>query len=144
MKKWHRNEKDKNGYRNGKNKNGNKKIKRLNFILTHNDSHHVYPSSRQLKGTGRFQIDINMFEHDVWHNIFYNLFPEEAIEEIQQATNSDGEVNIGLITAHLEWWRILFGKETLSFEVINIIKENWTYPGVVAVRYSGGWMIKKI
>lgn len=131
-------------YRNGKDKNGNKKIKWLNFTLTHLNWHHAYPTSRKLKGTKEFKIYKNIVEHIVWHKVFSNFFPEEVIEKIRQSTNAKEEVNVGLITDQIERWWILFGNHTSASDVITIIKEKWTYPGVEFVRnFNGYWVMKE-
>ncbi|MBI2591358.1 MAG: hypothetical protein HYW34_01630 [Candidatus Brennerbacteria bacterium] len=131
-------------HRNGKHKNGNKKTRRFNFTLTHGNWHHVYPTSRRLKGTNKFEIHKDsMVEHNVWHWVFGVLFPEEAIEKIQESVDLNGEVDIGLITHKIEWWWILFRDLTLAVDIIAVIKKNWTYPGVELVRDSKGWWVIK-
>lgn len=130
-------------HRNGRNRNHNKKTKQLNFTLTHSNWHHIYPTSRRLKGTGGFKREKDMIEHIVWHKVFGNLFPEEAIEKIRQTASLEGEVNVALITDQIERWWILFRNLTSASEVINIIKKNWTYPGVEFIKNSDGYWVMK-
>jgi len=119
------------------------------------NEHHVYPSSRIKKGdAGKFEplccllnSEVKIKKHAAWHKIFFNLFPEEIISLLKNASklgiDSPLEIirfikkslnrdlaNIKTTDNALDAWREIFGDCSTYNCFEDIIIKKWTYPGI--------------
>jgi len=131
-------------------KSARKKIKK------HYNFHHPYPTSRAKNGdlgvfkpllhplTRKAQIP----KHDLWHNLFLNLFAEEIISKIKKSFDEGKESPAEIISClkapakkagparekqeDLTVWQEIFGCARDFCEIEKIILKNWAYPGIMA------------
>lgn len=134
-----------------------KKKGRKSFFHRPSNFHHFCPRSRIKRGdTGKFEpicsilvSKIKVKTHNAWHQIFLNMFAEEAINQVKNifAGNNfspsqvifsvrkklDGGFEKFEVTQDdLFAWETIFGNASILEEIENIIAAKWTYPGFTA------------
>lgn len=128
------------------------------FLFRHSSNfHHFCPRSRINNGdTSKFEpicrilvAKVKIRRHSSWHQVFLNMFAEEAIAKVKKvfAENDfspekvissvreeldNGFEEIELTSKDLFAWEEIFGDVSTFEEIKNIIIEEWTYPGVKA------------
>lgn len=97
--------------------------------------HHILPTSR-FKRLVKERIHIHIVIkklvkkrlHIAWHNLFANMFPHEALDQVKKWTTKQGLLTKKLGGSKLKAWKIVFGEKTLPKEAIEIIKRHWSIP----------------
>lgn len=128
------------------------------FLFRHSSNfHHFCPRSRINNGdTGKFEpicrilvAKVKIRKHSDWHQVFLNMFAEQAIAQVKKVFADDnfspekviasvreeldnGFEEIEVTSKDLFAWEEIFGNASTFEEIENIIIEEWTYPGVKA------------
>ena len=96
----------------------------------HTNWHHVYPTSR-------FKIKKGPALHTAWHDVFENLTPEEAMGKAAGWAIDPEKFreNITANSRKMNAWTMLFGGINIPLkDVLEIIKNDWTFHGVRMIK----------